>query len=103
MATSVQRDSCGWSVLDEPDVELEPASLTSALAMLGIAAAALGLALLPAIVALRLLEVPFGSIGAGIGFLGAAVGGVKLIAMAWAVGGRLRAGHPARPAVAAAD
>ena len=67
-----------------------------------IAAAALCLLLLPAVVALRVLELPVTWVGAGLGFLGAAMGGVKLIAMAWAVGGRLPAGHP-RPAVAAAD
>jgi hypothetical protein len=71
--------------------------------MLGIAAAALGLTLLPAIVALRLLEVPLGWIGAGLGSLGAAVGGVKLMAMAWAVGGRLFADRPPGHAAAAAD
>jgi len=77
--------------------------LTSALATLGIAVTALGLAVLPALIALRVLELPFGWVGAGLGSLGAAVGGVKLIAMAWAVGGRLFAGRPPRQAAAAAD
>ncbi len=86
-----------------PDIEFEPASLTSALATLGIALAALGLALLPALIALRLVELPFGWVGVGVGSLGAALGGVKLIAMAWAVGGRLFARHPAGQAVATAD
>lgn len=89
--------------MDEPDIELEQASVTSGLATLGIAAAALGLALLPAMIALRLLELPSGWVGAGLGSLGAAVGGVKLIAMAWAVGGRLFSTRPTGPAVATAD
>jgi hypothetical protein len=61
------------------------------------------LAALPAIVALRLLNLPFGWVGAGLGFVGTALGGVKLIAMAWAVGGRLFAGRPAGQAFATAD
>jgi hypothetical protein len=61
------------------------------------------LAALPAIVALRLLHLPFGWVGAGLGSVGAALGGVKLIAMAWAVGGRLLAGRPAGQAFATAD
>ena len=89
--------------MDEPDIELEHSRLTTALATLGVAAAALGLALLPALIALRLLELPFGWVGAGLGSLAAALGGVKLIAMAWAVGGRLLAGRPLGPAVATAD
>ncbi len=102
-ATSVERESCGRSAVDEPDIELESASLTSALATLAIAVAALGLALLPALIALGLLELPFGWIGAGLGSLGAVVGGVKLMAMAWAVGGRLFADRPPGHAAAAAD
>ena len=61
------------------------------------------LAGLPAIVALRLLELPVAWVGAGLGCVGAAVGGVKLIAMAWAVGGRLATRPPARGVIAAAD
>jgi hypothetical protein len=68
-----------------------------------IAATGLLLAVLPVVIALRLLELPSGWVGAGIGALGAALGGVKLIAMAWAVGARLSAGSPLRAAVAAAD
>ena len=73
------------------------------LATAAIAAAALLLALLPAVIALRFLQWPVGWVGAGLGCLGAAMGGVKLIAMAWAVGGPFPAGPPARAAVAAAE
>ena len=41
-------------------------------------------------------------VGAGLTFLGAALGGVKLIAMAWAIGGRFFPVHSARD-VAVAD
>jgi hypothetical protein len=102
-ATSVQRDSCGWPVVDEPDIELETSSVASGLAMLAVAVVALGLALLPAMVALRWHEFPFGWVGAALGSFGAVVGGVKLMAMAWAVGGRLVARRPAGQAVATAD
>lgn len=89
--------------MDEPEAELEGSSFVAVLGALAIAAAALLLAVLPAVIALRLLALPVGWVGAGLGCLGAAVGGVKLIAMAWAVGGRLAAGHPAGVAVAVAD
>jgi hypothetical protein len=99
----VERDSCHRPVVDEPEAELEGSSFLCVLGAAAIAAAAVLLALLPALVALRFLELPVAWVGAGLGSLGAAVGGVKLIAMAWAVGGRLPAGHPPRPAIAAAD
>jgi hypothetical protein len=81
--------------------ELEAPGLAAAVATIGIVAAALFLAVLPAAIALRVLSLPVGLYEAGLGFLGVAVGGVKLIAMAWAVGGRLSAAHPAGPAIAA--
>lgn len=99
----MERESHRRPVVDEPEAELEGSSFVSALAMAAIAVAALLLAVLPALIALRLLELPVAWVGAGLGSLGAAVGGLKLIAMAWAVGGRLPAGHLARRAVAAAD
>ena len=90
-------------MIDEPDAELEHSSVVSGLATLFVAGTALLLAALPAIVALRLVDLQFGWVGAGLGLVGAALGGVKLIAMAWAVGGRPLAGHPAGQAVATAD
>jgi hypothetical protein len=90
-------------VVEEPDAELESSSLISGLAVLGVAGSALVLAALPAVVALRLPALPVEWVGAGLGFVGAAVGGVKLTAMAWAVGGRLVAGRQTGVAVATAD
>jgi hypothetical protein len=98
----VERDSRPGGA-EEPEAELESTSLVSVLATAAIAAAAFTLAVLPAVIALRILELPVGWVGAGLGCLGAAMGGVKLIAMAWAVGGRFPASPPARAAVAAAD
>jgi hypothetical protein len=82
--------------------ELEAPGLTAVVATIGVATAALFLAVLPTAIALRVLSLPVGLYEAGLGFLGAAVGGVKLIAMACAVGGRLSAAHPACLAIAAA-
>jgi hypothetical protein len=90
-------------VIDEPETELEGSSFLTVFGAAAIAVAALCLLLMPAVVALRVIDLPVTWVGAGLGFLGAGLGGVKLLAMAWAVGGRLLAGPPARPAVAAAD
>lgn len=76
--------------------------MLSALAIVGAAGAALSLAALPGAIALRVLALPVEWVGAGLTLLGAALGGVKLIAMAWAIGGRFLIAHPAR-AIAAAD
>jgi hypothetical protein len=81
--------------------ELEAPSPVFALASFVVAVSAVLLAVLPVVIAVRWLELPAGVYGAVLGCLGAAVGGVKLIAMAWAVGGRLSAALPARAAVAA--
>jgi hypothetical protein len=99
----VERDSVRRPGACRPDDELESSSVVTALATTGIAIAALLLAVLPAVIALRLLALPLEWAGAVFGSLGAAVGGVKLIAMAWAIGGRLSAGHPVGAAVASAD
>jgi hypothetical protein len=76
--------------------------LLSSLPIVGIAAAALVLMVLPAAVALRVLALPVEWVGGGLTFVAAALGGVKLMAMAWAVGGRIPTAHRAR-AVAAVD
>jgi hypothetical protein len=86
---------------DGIEAELDAPSLVSALATIVVAAAALLLAVLPAAIALRVLALPVGLYEAALGCFGAAVGGLKLIAMAWAVGGRLSAAQPAGRAVAA--
>jgi hypothetical protein len=67
----------------------------------GIAIIALSLAVLPAALAMRLLTFPIGWVGAALWCLSAAVGGVKLIAMAWAMGARLLGGRSAGGAIAA--
>ena len=71
------------------------------MALVGLVAVAL--AVMPALVALQVLAFPAGGIGTFLACAGAAVTGVKLIAMAWAVGARLLARHPAGAAVAFPD
>jgi hypothetical protein len=66
------------------------------MAIVGIAVAALVLMALPAVIGLHLLQLRVEWVGACLTFLGAALGGVKLIATAWAVGGRFFTAHPAR-------
>jgi len=77
--------------------------LGSALAVILVAAAALLLAVLPTAIALWVLALPGGWVGAGLGSLGTAVFGVKLIAMAWAMGARLSRDPTAGAALACAD
>jgi hypothetical protein len=55
----------------------------------------LTLALLPAVIALHVPVVWVDWLAAGLGGLGAAVVGVKLVVMAWAVGTRLWSVYPA--------
>jgi hypothetical protein len=57
---------------------------------------------LPAAIGLGFLGLRVEWVGSALTFLGALLGGVKLIAMAWAVRGRILTAHPAR-AVAAPD
>jgi hypothetical protein len=102
-ASVVERDSDRRLVAYEPEIEVEASNFVAALAAIAIAAAALVLAVSPAVIAMRLVDLPVGWVGTGLGCLGAAVGGVKLIAMAWAVGGRLPAVRPASATVAIAD
>jgi hypothetical protein len=102
-ASTIERDSDRRLVAEEPEVELETSNFVAALAAIAIATASLVLAVSPAVMAMRFVALPSGWVGAGLGCLGAAVAGVKLIAMAWAVGGRLSVAHPPRVAVAAAD
>jgi hypothetical protein len=76
--------------------------LLSTLAVMSIATAALLLMALPAAIGLGFLGLRVEWVGAALTFLGALLGGVKLMAMAWAVGGRIFTAHPAR-AIAAVD
>jgi hypothetical protein len=102
-ASVVERDLERRLVAYEPEVEVEAGTFVAALAAIAIATAALVLVVSPAVIAMRFVALPVGWVGTGLGCLGAAMGGVKLIAMAWAVGGRLPAIHPASATVAIAD
>jgi hypothetical protein len=90
-------------VVDEPDAGLEGASVGSILAMVLLAAAVLSLAVLPAAIALRVPILWVDWLAAALGGLGAAVVGVKLLVMAWAVGTRLWSSYPAGVVTTYAD
>lgn len=90
-------------MVDEPDADLTELALGSSLAAALVAFAAFFLAVLPAAVALRVLTLPGGWVGAALGSLGAALFGVKLIAMALAVGALALSAHRSGAAVASAD
>ena len=90
-------------MVDEPDADLKGLGLGSAIAAVLVVVAALFLAGLPAAVALRVLPSPGGWVGSALGSLGAALLGVKLIAMAWAIGTRLARDPGAGAAVVCAD
>jgi hypothetical protein len=81
--------------VDNFDADLQEASVGSTLAVILLVAAVLSLASLPAVIALRVPLVSVDWLAAGLSGLGAAVVGVKLLVMAWAVGTRLRSAYPA--------
>jgi hypothetical protein len=83
----------------EIDHEIENTSLFSGLATLAVAVVALSLAVLPAAIALRVLALPHGGVLAALECLGAGLLGAKLIAVVWAVVGRLEEAHPTGAAV----
>jgi hypothetical protein len=83
--------------------ESENTSLFSGLAALAVAVVALSLAVLPAAIALRVLALPTGGVLAALECLGAGLLGAKLIAISWAVVGRLLEAHPTGAAVARLD
>jgi hypothetical protein len=90
-------------VVDEIRSDLEGSNLPRSISVILVASVAVLLALLPAAIALRVLELPPGWVGAALGILGAAVSGVKLFAMAWALVARLSAPRLASVAVAPSD
>jgi hypothetical protein len=90
-------------VVDETDAEFERTGWGSSLAVGLVGIVAASLAVLPALVAFRLITFPAGWVGAALGCLGAAVSGVKLVAMAWALGARLFRPHRVGAAIAYPD
>lgn len=88
---------------DETEADVEEAGFGSTFAVGLIALVAVALAVLPTLAAVGLLAFPTGWLLVVLGCLGAAVTGVKLIAMAWALGARLSVTHRAGGAVAYSD
>jgi hypothetical protein len=99
----LERDSGRPPVIDDWEPDPGTSSLVSGLAAIATAAVALFLAVLPVAIALRMLDLPAVWLGAAVGCLGVAAGGVKLIAMARVVGERLSSRQPAVKAVVFAD
>jgi hypothetical protein len=101
--TDVRHDADCRLAPAETDGESEGTSLFSGLAALAIAVVALSLAVLPAAIALGVLALPLGGVLAALECLSAGLLGAKLIAIVWAVVGRLLEAHPTGAAVATAD
>jgi hypothetical protein len=101
--TGVRPDADCRLALGESDGESDGTSLFSVLAMLSVAVVALSLAVLPAAIALGVLALPLGGVLAALECLSAGLLGAKLIAIVWAVVGRLLEAHPTGAAAATAD
>ena len=101
--TGITHDSACPFAPGEIDGECDGTSLFSGLAAIVIAVVALTLAVLPAAVALRILALPSGGVLAALECLSAGLLAAKLIAIAWAVVGRLLEAHPTGAAVATPD
>jgi hypothetical protein len=100
----VERRLCGGTAIDDLDGgDLEEAGLGLTLAAALVACAAILLVLVPIAVALFQPEVPLAWVGGIAAGAGAALGGVKLLAIAWAAGTRLLRPHPAPASPAFAD
>ena len=82
---------------------MEEAGLGMALAAVVVACAAILLALIPVAIALFQPVLPLAWMGGVAASFGAALGGVKLLAIAWAAGARLLRPHPAPASPAFAD
>jgi hypothetical protein len=93
----------GGTVIDELDCDLGESGLGLTLAAALVACAALVLVSVPIVIALFQPEVPLPWVGGVAGGVGAALGGVKLVALGWAAGARLMRPHPVTTTVAFAD
>ena len=94
----------GGTAIDELDGgEIEDAGLGTVLAAALVACAALLLVLIPVAIALFQPVLPLAWMGGVAASFGAALGGVKLLAIAWAAGARLLRPHPAPASPAFAD
>ena len=93
----------GGTAIDELDDKLEGAGLGVALAAFLVACAAVLLVLVPVAIAVFQPQVPLAWVGGVAGSVAAALGGVKLVAMAWAVGARLLRPDPVTASAAFAD
>jgi hypothetical protein len=82
---------------------MKEAGLGGTLAALVVACAAILLVLIPVGIALFQPVLPLAWMGGAAAGLGAALGGVKLLAIAWAAGARLLRPHPAPASPAFAD
>jgi hypothetical protein len=89
--------------IDQLDDDLEEGGLGLTFAAVLVACAAILLVLLPVAVAIFQPVVPLAWAGGLVGSVGAALGGVKLVAMAWGVGARLLRTHPVTASAALAD
>jgi hypothetical protein len=93
----------GGTAIDKLNDELEQGGPGPTLAVLLVACAAILLVLVPVAVALFQPELQLAWVGGLAGSIGAALGGVKLVAMAWGVGARLLRPHPVTASAALAD
>jgi hypothetical protein len=101
--TGVRHDSDCRLSAGEIEGDSEGTGLFSGLAALAIAVVALSLAVLPAAIALGVLALPLGGVLAALECLSAGLLAAKLIAIVWAVVGRLLEAHPTGAAVATPD
>lgn len=79
----------GGTAIDELDGDVEEAGRGLTLAATLVACVAILLVLAPVAIALFQLELPLAWASAVAGSVGATLGGIKLVAMAWGAGARL--------------
>ncbi len=93
----------GGTAIDELNDEFEQGGLGPTLAVLLVACAAILLVLVPIAVALFQPALQVAWVGGLAVSVGGALGGVKLVAMAWGVGARLLRPDPVAASAALAD